>query len=65
MQAGALYSAPLKGTIHADQIELKSEMQVSGNSVPWTFTGKVQDQNISGIVHMGEYGQATWSATRA
>ena len=64
MQQGSLYSAPLKGTVHADQVELKSEMQVSGNSVPWTFTGTVQEKTMSGMVHMGEYGQATWTASR-
>jgi seryl-tRNA(Sec) selenium transferase len=65
MQEGTLYRAPIKGMVHADQIELKSEMQVSGNSVPWTFTGTVQGKSIAGTVSMGEYGKATWTASRA
>jgi hypothetical protein len=51
--------------IHADQIELHSNMQVPGNSIPWTFKGIVQDKTITGHVHMGEYGDATWKAIRA
>jgi len=64
-QQGELYKAELKGSIHATQIELRSVMAVSGNEIPWTFRGEVQDNNIAGSVHMGEYGQATWMATRA
>ena len=65
MQNGEIYNAKLKGVIHADQIELHSNMQVPGNQVPWTFKGSVQGNTITGNVHMGEYGDATWKAVRA
>ena len=65
MQNGEIYNAKLKGVIHADQIELHSNMQVPGNSIPWTFKGVVQGNSISGSVHMGEYGDATWKAVHA
>jgi len=65
VQQGELYKATLKGVIHADQIELRSTMEVSGNSVPWTFKGSVQGNSMNGTVHLGEYGEATWKATRA
>ena len=65
MQNGELYTAPLSGSVHADQVELKSEMQVSGNVIPWTFRGSVQGNNMQGSVSMGEYGQAMWTAVRA
>jgi seryl-tRNA(Sec) selenium transferase len=64
-QNGEIYNATLKGIIHADQIELHSNMEVGGNSIPWTFKGTIQGSNITGTVHMGEYGDATWKATRA
>jgi hypothetical protein len=51
--------------IHADQIERHRNMQVPGNQVPWTFKGSVQGSSITGSVHMGEYGDATWKAIRA
>jgi hypothetical protein len=64
-QFGELYRTALKGTIHADQIELRSNMAVSGNSVPWNFKGAVHGNTMTGTVALGEYGQATWKAVRA
>ena len=64
LQSGEVYKAELKGTVHADHLELNSEMPVSGNSIPWTFRGVVSGNSISGTVTMGEYGQATWSAVK-
>jgi uncharacterized pyridoxal phosphate-dependent enzyme len=61
-QKGSLYTTELSGAIHADQIELHSNMEVSGNSVPWNFKGQVQGSTMSGTVHLGEYGTATWQA---
>jgi hypothetical protein len=65
MQKGEIYSGKLKGTIHADQIELHSNMEVPGNPIQWTFKGAVQGREMAGTVHMGEYGDATWKATQA
>jgi seryl-tRNA(Sec) selenium transferase len=64
IQRGELYTTALKGVVNADQVELRSNMEVSGNSIPWTFHGTVQGNNMSGIVHLGEYGEATWKAIR-
>jgi len=64
-QVGEVYQAELKGTVHADHVELTSEMSVSGNSIPWTFHGVVSGNSINGSVHMGEYGEATWTAVRS
>ena len=61
---GELYQADLKGEVHATQVNLHSVMAVSGNSIPWTFKGAIQGNSISGTVHMGEYGEAKWEATR-
>jgi uncharacterized pyridoxal phosphate-dependent enzyme len=63
-QQGELYKADLKGSIHATQIELRSNMAVSGNEIPWTFKGEVHENTMEGTVHLGEYGDATWHATR-
>jgi len=65
IQQGELYKADIKGSVHANQIELRSVMAVSGNAIPWTFKGEVQGTRVSGSVHMGEYGDATWQGTRA
>ena len=65
MQNGEIYKAKLTGAVHANQVELQSNMDVGGNSIPWTFKGTVQGGDITGNVNMGEYGVATWKATRA
>jgi len=64
-QAGEIYQADLKGVVHADHIELMSSMAVSGNSIPWTFRGVASGNSMRGTVHMGEYGDATWSAVKS
>ncbi|WP_263358498.1 aminotransferase class V-fold PLP-dependent enzyme [Acidicapsa ligni] len=64
-QVGENYKADLKGTMHADHVELTSNMQVSGNEIPWAFHGVVSGSSISGTVHMGEYGEATWTAVKS
>ena len=64
-QAGEIYQANLKGIVHADHIELTSDMAVPGNSIFWTFRGVVSGNNMSGTVHMGEYGDATWKAVKS
>ena len=64
-QAGEVYQANLKGIVHADHIELTSEMEVPGNAISWTFRGVVTGNNASGTVHMGEYGDATWTAVKS
>jgi uncharacterized pyridoxal phosphate-dependent enzyme len=63
-QNGELYKASLKGSIHADKIELVSDMAVSGNSVAWNFQGDVTGSHMGGVVQLGEFGSATWKATR-
>ena len=63
--AGEIYNSKLKGVIHADQIELHSRMEVPGNVIPWTFKGECRATTMAGTVNMGEYGNATWKATRA
>jgi uncharacterized pyridoxal phosphate-dependent enzyme len=64
MQQGELYTASLKGSVHANEIKLSSEMQVSGNTILWTFDGTVQGNFMSGNAGLGEYGAATWKATK-
>lgn len=63
-QVGEVYRAELKGIVHADHLELTSEMEVPGNSISWTFRGVASGDSISGTVHMGEYGEATWTAVK-
>jgi hypothetical protein len=40
-------------------------MHANGYQVPYTFTGVVNGNTLAGDVRMGEYGAATFHATKA
>jgi seryl-tRNA(Sec) selenium transferase len=64
-QKGEIYNADFKGAVHGNEVELRSSMPVGGNAIHWTFKGTVNGSDITGTVNMGEYGDATWKATKA
>ena len=65
MLHGEIYTAPLKGSVHGNEVKLNGTMEVSGYSVSWHFSGTVSGGMMSGKVNLGEYGEATWKALRA
>ncbi len=64
-QKGELFTAQFKGSVVANQVKLNSDMEANGYNVPFHFTGTVQGTTMSGDVTMGEYGTATFTATKA
>ncbi|MBN9587939.1 MAG: Cys/Met metabolism pyridoxal-phosphate-dependent protein [Alphaproteobacteria bacterium 64-11] len=62
---GEIYEGDLSGTVHADQVVLKSHTPVGGNTIAWTFTGNAGANSLAGTVDMGEYGPASFTARRA
>ena len=64
-QKGEFFSATFKGKVDADHVMLRSVMQANGYQVPYTFTGVVSGNSMSGDVKLGEYGAATFKATKA
>jgi uncharacterized pyridoxal phosphate-dependent enzyme len=64
LQHGELYSGKLRGQVHGDTVELHTVMEVPGNPIHWTFTGTVHGNAMSGAANMGEYGPASWTATK-
>jgi len=62
---GEIYNGTVQGTIHGDQLTLRSNMVVPGNGIHWVFEGTVHGNSASGNATMGEYGPATWTATKA
>jgi uncharacterized pyridoxal phosphate-dependent enzyme len=64
-QKGENYSAEFTGKIVADHVTLHSVMRGSGFEVPFTFSGVLQGSTITGSVRLGEYGAATFTATKA
>ncbi len=64
-QNGEIFNAQFKGKIVADRIQLNSDMAANGYNIPFHFNGTVQGATISGDVKMGEFGGATFTATKA
>ena len=64
-QKGELFNAPFHGQVEVDQVTLKSVMRPNGYYVQYTFTGVVSGNSFSGDVNLGEYGDATFTATKA
>ncbi|AFL88639.1 selenocysteine synthase (seryl-tRNASer selenium transferase) [Terriglobus roseus DSM 18391] len=64
-QKGELFNATLKGSIHGNDIKLRSTMPVSGHQLDWNFKGTVAGDTASGSVDLGEYGKASWQARKA
>jgi uncharacterized pyridoxal phosphate-dependent enzyme len=61
---GEIYNGNLTGKVHAEQVNFHSIMPVGGNEIHYSFTGTVNGNTMSGMVALGEYGHAEWSATR-
>jgi seryl-tRNA(Sec) selenium transferase len=64
-QNGEIFNAKFSGTVDANYVTLHSVMAANGYHVSFTFTGVVSGNNFSGDVQMGEYGTATFLATKA
>jgi uncharacterized pyridoxal phosphate-dependent enzyme len=64
-QKGEIFNAVFQGKVDADHVMLKSVMAANGYQVPFTFTGVVAGNHFSGDVKLGEYGAATFTATKA
>jgi uncharacterized pyridoxal phosphate-dependent enzyme len=63
---GEFVSRPLSGTISGSDVRVRSSYgERSGDSLQFTFTGKVSGDRIEGTLDMGEYLGATWVATRS
>jgi L-seryl-tRNA(Ser) seleniumtransferase len=62
---GDFITRDLSGTIDGDSVRLRSGFgEEHGDSINFTFTGKVAGDTMSGPLDMGEYLGATWTATR-
>ncbi|MEX1241722.1 MAG: selenocysteine synthase [Cyclobacteriaceae bacterium] len=52
------------GTLHGNDILIRSSYTGQGMRLNFTFTGKINNEVIEGEVNMGEYGMAQWKAKR-
>lgn len=61
---GAAGPRDLVGTLHGQDILIRSTYSVDGARVHSFFTGKVNGDTMEGKLSVGEYGDATWKAKR-
>jgi len=62
---GDFLSRDLTGTIDGDSVRIRSFLgEQSGDSIAYTFTGKVAGDEMGGTLDMGEYLSGKWSARR-
>ena len=61
---GRLIKGPLKGHIDGNKIEFTSTSRLEGTSLTYTYKGAINNDTITGSVDLGEYGPATFTATR-
>ncbi len=59
---GEIFTAPLTGSVHGNQLNLHCRMPVSGHEIIWDYRGEVDGANARGKVSLGEYGNASWKA---
>ena len=67
MQAhqGDFLTRDLSGTIAGDAVRLSSTVtERHGDSLNYRFSGKLSGDAMSGVLEMGEYLSATWTARR-
>lgn len=64
-QKGEIFNAVFHGKVDADHVMLASVMPANGYQISFVFTGVVTGNHFSGDVSLGEYGPATFTATKA
>jgi len=58
-------SRDLSGSIDGDLVRMRSNYaEEHGDQLSFSFTGRVSGDEMSGLLDMGEYLQAQWTATR-
>ena len=62
---GEFTTREITGTLDGDAVRIRSAFgEQHGDSINLTFTGKVTGDQMGGVLDMGEYLSATWTATR-
>jgi L-seryl-tRNA(Ser) seleniumtransferase len=62
---GDILSGNLMGYVEGRRLVVRSGHRIEGTTLHYEFTGDVQGDRMEGVVLLGEYGQARWTARRA
>jgi L-seryl-tRNA(Ser) seleniumtransferase len=62
---GDFVSRDISGTVQGDSVRMRSSYtEQHGDSLQFTFAGKISGDEMSGTLDMGEYLGAKWTAVR-
>jgi D-glucosaminate-6-phosphate ammonia-lyase len=61
---GRLIKGPLKGHVDGNKVEFSSTSRIEGTSLHYTYQGTFDGKQMTGTLEMGEYGKASFSATK-
>jgi L-seryl-tRNA(Ser) seleniumtransferase len=62
---GDILSSNLTGAVEGRRVTIRSSQRIEGTHLHYEFSGDVDNGRIAGVVKLGEYGQAKWTAQRA
>jgi len=54
----------LRGSVSGDQVSFHSVQPIEGTELFYNFSGRASEDQMSGTVGLGEYGEAQWTARR-
>ena len=54
----------LIGMVEGDDIKMRSDYRIPGNSLIYLFSGKAENEKLTGSIYLGEYLNATFTGTR-
>ena len=61
---GDMLAGDLRGTVEGNEIWIRSSQKYEGARIGYEFLGTVAGNTMQGVVGLGEYGQARWTAER-
>jgi seryl-tRNA(Sec) selenium transferase len=61
---GEYVSGDLSGAVAANLVRFRSSQKIHGTYLFCDFMGTVDSETMSGVIDMGEYGRANWTAQR-
>ena len=62
--SGTYLSGDIIGALNGSAIQFETTLIHHGDVMPYRFAGMLHGNEMTGEVHLGEYGNATWTAAR-
>jgi D-glucosaminate-6-phosphate ammonia-lyase len=61
---GEFLAGDLRGTVHGDRVRFRSSHRYEGTSIAYGFEATLSDGVLTGVVDLGEYGKAKFTARK-